>query len=219
MCCPALNGFDASGWHLHQSLFHTDSGINAFIADSEALSELARHYVAGLLEHAGAASVFSTPTVNGYKRLTERFSLSPDRAVWSMDNRGTYVRVLAEPNAPSSHIENRVGEPAANPYLYIAPRSFAGLDGIDRKLEPGPLTDDPHSHDAAPLPTSLREAVEALKADVAFRDRMGHEIVDFLVRIKEHELGRYEAAVSHLPPEAHVEAVTDWEQREYFRVF
>ena len=133
------------GRALHQSLFDVETGVNMFMSTepSAPVSELARHYVGGLLEHAAAASVFTTPTVNGYKRLNERFTLSPDRAVWSMDNRGIFIPVLAEPDEPSSHVENRVGEPAANPYLYIASQIIVGLDGIERQLEPPPLTDDP----------------------------------------------------------------------------
>lgn len=219
MCCPGLQGFDASGWHLHQSLFHTDTGDNAFMAtdSNDLVSPLARHYIGGLIEHAAAASVFTTPTINGYKRLRGRFALAPDRAVWSDDNRGTYVRVLGEPNEPSTHIENRIGEPAANPYLYLASQLIAGLDGVDRKLDPGAPTDNPHSPDQPPLPTSLREAVDALKEDAVFRERAGAKFVHYIVQLKENELRRYEEAAESQPGAEDV--VTDWEQREYFRVF
>lgn len=220
MCCPGLQGFDASGWHLHQSLFTIEGGANAFMSTGpEVVSDLARHYAGGLIEHARAASVFTVPTINGYKRLSERFSLSPDRAVWSVDNRGTFIRVLGEPGELSTHLENRVGEPAANPYLYMASQIIAGLDGIDRKLEPEPLTDDPHAHDRPALPTSLREAVDALKADALFAERAGRAMIDFVVTLKEHELARYESAIADLPEEAHRDVVTDWEHREYFRTF
>lgn len=221
MCAPALAGFDASGWHLHQSLFDKTTGINAFMSTDPAspVSELARNYVGGLIAHARAASVFTTPTINGYKRLSERFSLSPDRAVWSGDNRGTYIRVLAEPNEPSSHIENRVGEPAANPYLYLASQIIAGLDGVDRQLDPGPLTDDPHSHENPTLPTSLREAVDALRDDPVFRQRAGSALVDFVVRLKENEIRRYEEAIAGMPDAEHLEVPTEWEQHEYFRIY
>lgn len=220
MCCPKIQGFDASGWHLHQSLFHAGTGVNAFMSnDPEApVSELARHYVGGLLEHAAPASVFTTPTVNGYKRFSERFSLSPDRAVWSIDNRGTYVRVLGEPGEPSSHIENRVGEPAANPYLYLASQIIAGLDGIDRQIEPPQPTDNPHAPDEPPLPTSLRQAVDALKISETFRRGAGDAFVDFIIKLKENELRRYEQALVAADL-TDTKEVTDWEQREYFRFF
>lgn len=221
MCCPKLQGFDASGWHLHQSLFTDDGATNAFMSTdpNAVVSDMARHFTGGLIEHAAAASVFSTPTVNGYKRLSERFVLSPDRAVWSVDNRGTFVRVLGEPGEPSTHLENRIGEPAANPYLYMAAQIIAGLDGIDRQLDPGDPTDDPHNATKPVLPTSLRDAVEALKADPLFAERAGANMVDFVVRLKEHELERYEQAIADLPEAEHREVVTDWEHTEYFRVF
>lgn len=219
MCCPKLNGFDASGWHLHQSLFDASTGQNAFMSqeDGSTVSDLARHFAGGLLEHASAASVFTTPTVNGYKRLTERFSLSPDRIVWSGDNRGTFIRVLGEPGEPSTHLENRAGEPAANPYLYMASQIVAGLEGADHSIDPGQLTDDPHGDEKPRLPRSLREAVEALKLDTAFAERVGAGFVDFIVRLKENELRRYEEYLDASSLDRDTEEVTDWEQREYFR--
>ena len=98
------------------------------------------HYMAGLLHHARGAAAFSTPTLNGYKRYRP-FSLAPDRALWGRDNRGAMVRVLGGPGDPATHLENRVGEPAANPYLYMASQIVSGLDGLDRKLDPGPSAD------------------------------------------------------------------------------
>jgi glutamine synthetase len=222
MCRPGLQGFDASGWHLHQSLF-TDNGENAFMSSQpeQIVSDLARAYAGGLVEHAGAASVLTTPTINGYARASADYVLAPDRACWSVDNRGTYIRVLGEPGDPATHLENRAGEPAANPYLYLASQLIAGLDGVDRQLDPGPLRIDPHTDDAPALPSSLSEAVAALKADHVFRDRAGDVLIDYLVRIKENELGRYQAALAEVGPTAEVgcEGVSDWEQREYFRMF
>lgn len=218
MCRPALAGFDASGWHLHQSLIETETGANAFMStDPDRLvSELARHYAGGLIEHAHAASVFTTPTINGYRRVGEEYVLAPSRAVWSNDNRGSYVRVLAEPGDPSSHLENRVGEPAANPYLYIASQIVAGLDGVDRELDPGEPTHDPHNHDNPPLPRSLAEAVAALKESDVFRAGFGSSFVDYIATLKENEIRRYEAATGDGSLGA---TPTEWEQREYFRVF
>ena len=222
MCRPGLQGFDASGWHLHQSLF-TDGGQNAFMSThpEQIVSDLARGYAGGLIEHAGAASVLTTPTINGYARVAPDYALAPDRACWSVDNRGTYIRVLGEPGDPSTHLENRVGEPAANPYLYLASQLIAGLDGVDRHLDPGPLRIDPHTEEAPALPSSLSEAVAALKADRIFRELAGGVLIDHLVRIKENELGRYERALSEGSPAAQANSagVSDWEQREYFRIF
>ena len=127
--------------------------------------------MAGLLAHARASAVFSTPTINGYKRYRP-YSLAPDRAIWGRDNRGVMIRVLGGPDDPATRLENRIGEPAANPYLYIASQILAGLDGIDRSLDPGPSADTPYETKANLLPKSLQEAIFALREDSFFRSAM-----------------------------------------------
>ena len=153
MCRPKLANVMSSGWHLHQSLKDRKSDANAFIDGREPLSAVGMHYMAGLLAHARAAAAFCTPTLNGYKRYRP-FSLAPDRAIWGRDNRGVMVRVLGGPGDPATHLENRVGEPAANPYLYMASQIVSGLDGLDRKLDPGPSADTPYEA-KAPLAAAL----------------------------------------------------------------
>src|SRR5690606_40967370 len=116
------------------------------------------HYVGGLLAHARGASIFTTPTINGYKRYRPH-TLAPDRAVWSRDNRGAMIRALGGPGDAGTRIENRIGEPAANPYLYVAAQIAAGRDGIARRLYPGPASDTPYVAAAPSLPRSLSDAV------------------------------------------------------------
>jgi glutamine synthetase len=208
MCRPKLPNVFASGWHLHQSLVSRTSGENAFMAEerTEALSPFGRAWLAGLLEHARASTVFTTPTINGYKRYRS-YSLAPDRAIWGRDNRGVMIRVLGGPGDAATRLENRIGEPAANPYLYMASQILSGLDGVDRKLDPGPSADTPYETKAALLPKSLREAVFALSDDPFFRGALGAEFVDYYVHIKNAEIERFQAEVS------------DWEHREYFEMF
>jgi glutamine synthetase len=208
MCRPKLPNVFASGWHLHQSLVSRTTGENAFMAKDkgEALSEFGKHYLAGLLEHARASTVFTTPTINGYKRYRS-YSLAPDRAIWGRDNRGVMIRVLGGAGEAATRLENRIGEPAANPYLYMASQILSGLDGVDRKLDPGPSADTPYETKAALLPKSLREAVFALNEDPFFRDTLGAAFVDYYVHIKNAEIERFQAEVS------------DWEHREYFEIF
>src|SRR6195952_1193458 len=95
MCRPKLPNVFASGWHLHQSLVSRTGGENAFMATDkgDTLSGFGRAYLAGLLDHARASAVFTTPTINGYKRYRS-YSLAPDRAIWGRDNRGVVIRVL-----------------------------------------------------------------------------------------------------------------------------
>jgi glutamine synthetase len=208
MCRPKLPNMIASGWHLHQSLVSRAGGANAFMASdkSEALSPFGRHYLAGLLRHARASAVFTTPTINGYKRYRS-YSLAPDRAIWGRDNRGVMIRVLGGAGDPATRLENRIGEPAANPYLYMASQILSGLDGVDRALDPGPSADTPYEAKADLLPKTLREAVFALKDDSFFRDALGAGFVDYYVHIKNAEIERFQAEVS------------EWEQREYFEMF
>jgi glutamine synthetase len=208
MCRPKLPNVMASGWHLHQSVVSRDSGDNAFMAttDGEPLSAFGRHYLGGLLQHARPAAVFTTPTLNGYKRYRS-YSLAPDRAIWGRDNRGVMIRVLGGSGDPATRLENRIGEPAANPYLYMASQILSGLDGVDRGLDPGPSADTPYETKAALLPKSLREAVAALREDAFFREALGAEFIDYYTHIKTAEIERFEAEVS------------EWEQREYFEMF
>src|SRR5205085_2584507 len=193
MARPKLENVLSSGWHLHQSLRDRRSGVNAFASsDNEPLSRLGRHFLAGLLAHARAAAAFATPTINGYKRYRS-YSLAPDRAIWGRDNRGVMVRVLGGPGDAAARLENRIGEPAANPYLYMASQILSGLDGVDRKLDPGPSADTPYETKAALLPKSLREAVFALDDDPFFRKAFGAEFVDYYVHIKNAEIERFQA--------------------------
>jgi glutamine synthetase len=208
MCRPRLPNLFASGWHLHQSIVSRASGENAFMSKDggELLTAFGRNYLAGLLAHARASTVFTTPTINGYKRYRS-YSLAPDRAIWGHDNRGVMIRVLGGAGDPATRLENRIGEPAANPYLYMASQILSGLDGVDRALDPGPSADTPYETKAALLPKTLGEAVSALKDDSFFRKALGAAFVDYYVHIKNAEIERFQAEVS------------DWEQREYFEMF
>jgi glutamine synthetase len=214
MCRPALPNVMSSGWHLHQSLIEKKRNINAFaLNDRDVLSTVGRYYLGGLIAHARSGAVFSTPTVNGYKRY-RAYSLAPDRATWGRDNRGVMVRVIGQPGDPATHLENRIGEPAANPYLYMASQIYAGLDGIARRLEPGPSADTPYEAQAALLPKNLSEALTALTADDALRDGFGKPFVDYYVHLKNAELARFTKESGKEQPEP-----TAWEQREYFDLF
>ena len=206
MSRPKIPAVMSSGWHLHQSLAQIEDGKNAFEpSETEVtLSQVATQYLAGLIEHARASAVFSTPTINGYRRYRPN-SLAPDRANWGTDNRGVMLRVVGRGDA--ARIENRIGEPAANPYLYMASQVFAGLDGMARKLVPPPSSDTPYQTLAVPLPRTLAEALSALDGDEYMRLAFGKTFVDYYLHIKRAELARYDAEVS------------EWEQREYFDLF
>jgi glutamine synthetase len=222
MCRPAFPNAMSSGWHLHQSL--TDlRGDNLFAPErvppervppervsserpGELLAPLGRQYLAGLLAGAAEAVAFTTPTVNGYKRYRPH-SLAPDRIAWGSDNRGAMLRVVSGANPAATRIENRIGEPAANPYLYVASQVATGLHGIAAGLEPPPPVDAPYDAVAPPLPTSLGAALEALGNGSILREAFGAEFIDYYRLVKHAELRRYECTV------------TDWETREYLDIF
>ena len=208
MTKPGLANVFSSGWHLHQSLADIDSGQNAFTAPDALLSPAGLHYIGGLLRHVRAGTAFSNPTINGYKRLNAN-PLAPKRAVWSHDNKAAMCRVIGGPGDNASHVENRSGEPAANPYLFMATQIFAGLDGMANAIDPGgPLNDDPYGQASMELlPSSLVESVDALDKSAMYRAALGDDVVNHFVSMKRHEIGRF---LSH---------VTDWEHREYFEAF
>ena len=206
MCRPQIADSKASGWHLHQSLVDVD-GHNAFVpADDSPISTVGSQFVAGQLAHAAGACVFANPTVNGYKRF-QPYSMAPDRIAWARDNRGALIRLVGSAEDGSTHIENRVGESAANPYLYLASQLHSGLNGVDAELVAPPSADDPYTADAARLPTSLGAALDALTADEGLTKAMGEQFVSYYLAIKRAELARFERAV------------TDWEHNEYFDLF
>jgi glutamine synthetase len=214
MCRPRLPNAFASGWHLHQSLRDRKTGKNLFVSDepSELLSPLGRAFLGGLLVHARAAAAFSTPTINGYKRYRGANSMAPIQANWARDNRGMMIRVLGAPGDAATHLENRAGEPLANPYLFMASQIYAGLDGIHRKLTPGPSADAPYEMSSEPLPGALGEALAALNGSACLRAGFGDRFVDYYMRIKEAEIARCATAEQGGDPAE----VTVWEHNEYF---
>ena len=219
MTWPAIKGYYPSGWHLHQSLCETTSGRNVMMpADTrEPLSPLGRHYLGGLLDHAVAGTAFSTPTVNGYRRF-RAYSLAPDRASWAVDHRGVMVRVLGGVDDPATRLENRIGEPMANPYLFIAQQIVAGLAGIDARRDPGPQDLESYVSDRPMLPKSLTSALDLLQAAPLYRKELGDLFVDYFVKLKGTEAGRFDQFQKERGISTGDEP-TEWEQNEYFDFF
>ncbi len=209
MCRPKLPNVFASGWHLHQSIVsraERRERLHGRQTSGEAAERVRPALSRRAAAHARASTVFTTPTINGYKRYRS-YSLAPDRAIWGRDNRGVMIRVLGGAGDPATRLENRIGEPAANPYLYMASQILSGLDGVDRELDPGPSADTPYETQGRAAAEELQEAVVALKDDPFFREALGAEFVDYYVHIKNAEIERFQAEVS------------DWEHREYFEMF
>jgi glutamine synthetase len=207
MCRPKHANSAASGWHLHQSLVSTVDGSNRFMPlSSGEFPALANHWIGGLLQHAAECCLLTTPTVNGYKRYVP-YQLAPDRIQWGMDNRGAMVRSLIKYNDPASRIENRVAEPAANPYYAFASQILAGLDGITNKIDAPAPVETPYDNSAELLPVNLHEAIESFSEGALFSSTLGPGFVDYMLTIKRAEWSRYLAVVSA------------WEQDEYFSLY
>jgi glutamine synthetase len=219
MCRPPFPDIMSSGWHLHQSLCDARTGRNAFVREAPAagtdagdaahtLTEVGEHYLAGLLHHARGMTVFCTPTANGFGRFRPN-ALAPQSVLWGRDNRGAMLRVIGACQDEATRIENRIGEPAANPYLYFASQVHAGLDGIARGLKAPRATGAPYAGGGESLPTSLGEGLAALEADSVLCEAFGRDFVGYYSRIKQSEQRRFAAA----------EDPDEFQRREYFGRF
>lgn len=172
------------------------------------LSEVGTRWLAGLLAHGRAMSVFCAPTINAYGRFRPN-AMAPNAVVWGRDNRGAMLRVIGGPGDDATRIENRIGEPSANPYLYFASQVHAGLDGIARGLAAPPETTAPYAPGSERLPASLAEALAALAADETLVAAFGAPVVEWLTTIKRAEIARHEQSQDK----------GDWDAREYFSRF
>ena len=211
-----LAGEDGSAMFLHQSLFDHD-GNNVFWGEDDEkyhLSEIAKHYMAGILAHAREISAITNPTVNSYKRITTGGDSVPQYATWGLRNRASMVRIpVYKPGKQlSTRIELRSPDPMANPYLVNAVTLAAGLDGIERKLELPPeataetlkLTDRQMVEAGyTPLPRSLKEALDVFEDSQFMKDALGEHIHSFFLKKKRDEWHKFESTI------------TEWEIKHY----
>ena len=210
-----LSGVAGSALFLCQSLFDHD-GNNLFWAQGEGsvhhLSEVAQHYVAGLLKYAPEYTLITNPTVNSYKRLVPNGEV-PCFATWGSKNRSAFVRVPTyKPGKQlSRRIELRSPDPTCNPYLTMAVTLAAGMRGITEGLPPPPESSLPvgalEDSGVVRLPRDLGEAVEAFEGSTLMREVLGDHIFEYLLREKRAEWADYS------------QTVTDWELRRYYGGF
>jgi glutamine synthetase len=192
-----------SGYHLHLSLW--DEAGNAFDDPdgTDGLSDVCRQFLAGQLEHARGMTAIMAPTINAYKRFLA-MAFGPWNVTWGHDNRTVYARIPRE-RGRATRIENRAGDGTANAYIASAAALFAGIDGLDRKLDPGePVSGVAYElEDRTLMPFSLGEALDALDGDDFFKESLGPQFVQAFVAMKRSEVARFASAV------------TDWELNEY----
>ncbi|MBA3893317.1 MAG: type I glutamate--ammonia ligase [Gemmatimonadales bacterium] len=170
-----LFGDNGSGMHCHQSLWNGNTPLFFDETGYASLSEMARHYIGGLISHAPALLALCAPTTNSYRRLVPGFE-APVNLMYSARNRSAICRIPMYSNSPKTkRVEFRAPDPTANPYLAFAAMLMAGLDGVRRKIEPpAPIDEDLYElHDERKasigvVPGSLAEALTALERDQAF---------------------------------------------------
>jgi glutamine synthetase len=198
-----------SGMHFHVSLWQGQRSL--FDANGAQPSSLLRHFIGGVLAHSAALCAIAAPTVNSYKRLVVGKSLSgtswaPAVVAHGPNNRTALVRTLP------GRFEWRLPDSSANPYLATAALIVAGLDGIDRRLDPGPeRTEDLfectpaelRARGIATLPQCLDEAIDAFEADATLGDALGATLQREFISIKRAECNDYSGQV------------TDWELDRY----
>nr|WP_316655072.1 glutamine synthetase family protein [uncultured Gellertiella sp.] len=189
-----------SSSHVHQSLWSLDGKPLFFDKDARyGMSELMRHYVAGLLTHASEITYFLAPYINSYKRFMAG-TFAPTKAVWSKDNRTAGYRLCGE-GTKGIRIECRVGGSDLNPYLSMAALLAAGIDGIERKLElEAPFEGDAYGgKDIREIPRTLRHATEVMTNSPMLRAAFGDDVIDHYTRAAEWEQEEYDRRI------------TDWE--------
>jgi len=207
-------GINGSGMHTHQSL-HTSDRESAFFdpSDKYKLSKTAYAFMAGQIEHARALAAIAAPTVNSYKRLTPGYE-APVYICWGQINRSALIRIprYSPGREQSTRLELRCPDPSCNPYLAFAAMLWAGLDGIERELEPPPPVEENvydfddaklRELDITTLPSTLKEAIDELEKDEVLQQALGEHAYQAFVRAKKAEWDEYRIQV------------TDWEINRY----
>ena len=193
-----------SSSHVHMSLWADDKPAFHDKNGEYGMSQLMRHFMAGLIKYADEYTVFLAPYVNSYKRFMKG-TFAPTRLVWSVDNRTAGFRLCGE-GTKSVRVECRIGGSDINPFLGLAVLLAAGIAGIEEKLELAEPTrgDIYQNENARHIPSTLREATETLRGSKMLRAALGDAVVDHYVRCAEWEQEEFD------------KAVTDWELRRGF---
>lgn len=209
-----IYGIAGSGMHLHISLFKDGQNVFYDPSKEDGLSDTCRHFIAGVINHAKAISAITSPTVNSYKRLVPGYE-APVYIAWSYRNRSPLIRIPAR-RGEGTRIELRNPDPTCNPYLGLAVILKAGLEGINKKLEPPqPVEQNIYEMDLASrksqgiesLPENLYEAIQELRKDKLIQEALGEHIYSRFVLAKLREWENYSSRVY------------DWEINEYLEKF
>jgi len=209
-----------SGSHFHVSLIDKKTGKNAFDDPSGqcGLTDLARDFLAGMLKHAKANTVFTAPTINCYKRYRVN-SFAPNTASWGMENRTVGIR-LKGCRGQSTHFENRLACGGANPYLLALTTLAAGLEGIKSKPAlADPVFDIAYQRDDLPiLPASLEEAIAEFEKDADLHAVLDPEFVKLVLAVKKYEAANAKARFPDYGTPEFNNRVDPWEWDYYMEL-
>jgi len=209
---------NGSGMHLHQSIWGLNPDRNLFATSGmSSISQLALYYIGGLLEHAATLSAIMAPTVNSYKRLVPGFE-APTRVAWGYRNRSTMVRVPHfNGSKTAARVELRCPDATSSPHLVIASVLAAGLDGIEKSIEPPEPTDKDLYETGislSSLPGSLAGALDSLESSIMMRDVLGESVVETLLKLRRREWKEYIESTG----DPGSSEITDWEIERYMHV-
>ncbi|MEM7127592.1 MAG: glutamine synthetase family protein [Chloroflexota bacterium] len=207
--------FAGNGLHVHLSLWDKagETDLTYSTDNEEVLSEVGKHFMGGLLTHAPALTGVGACIVNSYKRL-QPASWAPAHICWDVGNRAALVRVPGP--GKRRHLEFRSGDNSTNPYFYVTALLAAGLDGIQRQLDPGPPANTDVGHSSAEelaaagiqfLPRTLPEALHAVEQDKVIMDALGPIIGPEFLKVKRTELATYDLEVHSWERKTYLEAL------------
>jgi glutamine synthetase len=209
-----FHGTYGAGMHTHQSLYDTKNNENLFYGKHDGLSELALHFIGGLIKHAREITVLTNPTVNSYKRLVPGWE-APVYISWAKYNRSALIRVPMTNDPKKVRIEYRAPDPSCNPYIAYAAMLLAGLDGILNKINPPqPIEenvykmswDERERRGISILPSSLKEALEEAEKSQLVKEILGTSAFEHFMEIKWNEWKEFSTVVH------------EWERQKYFDV-
>jgi glutamine synthetase len=187
-----LPGENGSGMHIHISLWRNSQNLFYDPSDKHGVSQVARYFIGGILQHVRALSALVAPSVNSYRRLVPGYE-APVYAYWGYKNRSTCIRVPFALSENAARIEFRVPDPTANPYIALTAVILAGLDGVKKSIDPGdPLDTSAYRFTKVPrekrLPASLLEAIEELESDQDFlKPLIPQELLETYIEAKKKE--------------------------------
>lgn len=184
-----------SSSHVHQSLWKDGKPAFHDPADPLGMSQLMKHYMAGLLNYAPDYTYFLAPYINSYKRF-QRGTFAPTRTIWSVDNRTAGFRLCGE-SSKAVRVECRIGGSDLNPYLAMAAMLAAGIKGIEDKLDLAPpATGDAYTGKTGRIPQTLRDAYHVFKGSAFLRETFGDMVIDHYARAAEIEIEDFDRVVT-----------------------